>query len=57
MEKSIFTGLYGKTVTLFYLWKGYIYYGGLYMVINMRAWNPEGSSFRSKTVVSLCLNL
>ena len=57
IKKSIFTGIYGKTLTLFYLWKGHIYYGGLYKVINMRAWNPDGSSFRSKFVVSLTKSL
>ena len=57
LKKSIFTGIYGKTLTLFYLWKGHIYYGGLYKVINMRTWNPDGSSFRSKSVVSLSESL
>ena len=56
IKKSIFTGIYGKTLTLFYLWKGYIYYGGLYKVINMRAWNPEGASLRPKSAVSTCLS-
>ncbi|KIM38685.1 hypothetical protein M413DRAFT_240404 [Hebeloma cylindrosporum] len=55
VNKSIFTGVYEKTLTLFYLWQGHIYYGGLYKVVNMRSWNPDGCSFRSKSVSSWAL--